>query len=252
MRLKITFRSEKGHPAVLPANYNELIQGLIYHYLDEYLAAQLHEEGLTDPETRRKFKFFTFSRLIPLEKPRVEKSQIFFSGPIILIIASPLNEFIQSMATQLIKAENLRLGDETFLVESVSVEAPPPYKEKVLIRVLSPITVYSTLSTFDGKKKTYYYSAFEEEFENLILENLNKKYRALTGEKVSFSGSFRPFKVTSRNQRILLYKGTVIKGWDGLYELSLPPPLFSLAFEAGLGSKNSQGFGCIEVWKRSK
>jgi len=248
LRLKITFRPHEDSPAILPVNYNELIQGFIYHYLDEYLAAQLHEEGLKDPESKRSFKFFTFSRLIPLEKPKIEKSQIFFSSPIILIIGSPLKEFIQSMANHLIKAEIIKLGNETFLIESIAVEASPPHRENVLVRALSPITVYSTLTAPNGKKKTYYYSPFEEEFETLIIENLNKKYRALTGEEASFSGSIKPFKVSSRNQRIVLYKGTVIKGWDGVYELSLPPELFYLAFEAGLGSKNSQGFGCIEVW----
>jgi len=249
LRLKITLRPHKDSPAVLPVNYNELIQGFIYRHLDEYLATELHEEGVKDPESRRRFKFFTFSRLIPHEKPRIEKGQIFFSSPIILIIGSPLKEFIQSMANHLIKAEIIKLGNETFLIESIAVEAPPSYSEKVLVRALSPITVYSTLSAPNGKKKTYYYSPFEEEFESLIIENLNKKYRALTGKKASFSGSVKPFKVSSRNQRIVIYKGMVIKGWDGIYEVSLPPQLFPLAFEAGLGAKNSQGFGCIEVWE---
>jgi len=252
LRLKITFKPYKEPLAVFPVNYNELIQGFIYRYLDEYLAAQLHDEGLKDPQSRRSFKFFTFSRLISLKKPRIEKNQIFFSGPITLIIASPLKEFIQSMANNLIKAETIKLGNETFLIDSISVEAPPTYREKVLVKALSPITVYSTLSAPNGKRKTYYYSPFEAEFETLIIENLNKKYRALTGKKASFSGSIKPFKVSSRNQRIVLYKGTVIKGWDGVYELSLPPELFYLAFEAGLGSKNSQGFGCIEVWEGRK
>jgi len=83
----------------------------------------------------------------------------------------------------------------------------------------------------------------------LIVENLNKKYRTLKGEDATFLGSVKPFKVSSHNQRIIIYEGTVIKCWDGAYELSLPPELFSLAFEAGLGAKNSQGFGCVEVWE---
>lgn len=45
----------------------------------------------------------------------------------------------------------------------------------------------------------------------------------------------------------MLFKGTVIKGWTGLYELSLPEPLFQIAYDTGLGSKNSQGFGMVEV-----
>jgi CRISPR-associated endoribonuclease Cas6 len=47
--------------------------------------------------------------------------------------------------------------------------------------------------------------------------------------------------------RILEYRGTVIKGWTGLFKLDLPEPFFLLAYDSGLGSKNSQGFGMVEV-----
>ncbi|MBC7262393.1 MAG: CRISPR-associated endoribonuclease Cas6, partial [Chloroflexi bacterium] len=50
-------------------------------------------------------------------------------------------------------------------------------------------------------------------------------------------------------EAIVLFKGTVIKGWTGLYELNLPEPYFSLAYDAGLGAKNPQGFGMVEVVK---
>ncbi|RLI91606.1 MAG: hypothetical protein DRO89_03615 [Candidatus Altiarchaeales archaeon] len=39
--------------------------------------------------------------------------------------------------------------------------------------MLSPLTVYSTLTTGDGKKKTYYYSHYEPDFEELIDRNLS-------------------------------------------------------------------------------
>ena len=53
--------------------------------------------------------------------------------------------------------------------------------------------------------------------------------------------------VSKRNEAIVNFKGTWVKGWMGLYELSLPEPFFTLAYNAGLGSKNSQGFGMVEV-----
>jgi CRISPR-associated endoribonuclease Cas6 len=53
--------------------------------------------------------------------------------------------------------------------------------------------------------------------------------------------------VGKQDLRVLEYRGTVIKGWTGLYELDLPEPFFLLAYDSGLGSKNSQGFGMVEV-----
>jgi CRISPR-associated endoribonuclease Cas6 len=43
------------------------------------------------------------------------------------------------------------------------------------------------------------------------------------------------------------YRDTVIKAWSGIYELDLPEPFFLLAYDSGLGSKNPQGFGMVEV-----
>jgi len=43
------------------------------------------------------------------------------------------------------------------------------------------------------------------------------------------------------------FKGFIIKGWMGIYELHLPETYLSMALDAGLGAKNSQGFGMVEV-----
>ncbi|NSW80643.1 MAG: CRISPR-associated endoribonuclease Cas6, partial [Chthonomonadetes bacterium] len=56
--------------------------------------------------------------------------------------------------------------------------------------------------------------------------------------------------VNKRNEHIVFYKDTVIKAWSGVYEVSLPEPLFRMAMDAGLGSKNSQGFGCMGIYER--
>jgi CRISPR-associated endoribonuclease Cas6 len=53
--------------------------------------------------------------------------------------------------------------------------------------------------------------------------------------------------VGKQDLRILKYRETVIKAWTGIYELDLPEPFFLLAYESGLGSKNSQGFGMVEA-----
>ncbi|MEM3986959.1 MAG: CRISPR-associated endoribonuclease Cas6, partial [Candidatus Methanomethylicia archaeon] len=243
------FNPEKAH-ITLPCHYNELVQGFIYRHLDGYLAKHIHSVGFKDSKSNRSFKFFTFSRLIPDEKLQIEDGKIHFYGGINLTISSCLDEFIRSLALNLLKDGEVRLGDEKLVVSSVHVETVPEYREKIYVRTLSPITVYSTLITSDGKKKTYYYSPFEKEFEKLIIENLNKKLRTLTGKVVRVKGSIKPYRVSTKNQKVIFYKNTVIKGWDGIFELSLPQELFNLAFETGLGAKNSQGFGCIEVWER--
>jgi len=251
MQLKIKFNPLKKSFISLPCHYNEIIQGFIYRHLDSWLANKIHENGFEDPQTKRRLKFFTFSRLIPDEKAYIKDGQIYLQGDITLIISSPINDFIQSFALNLLKSETIKLKNEELTLLSVEVKGVPQYREKIYVKTLSPITVYSTLRNYEGRKKTYYYSPFEKEFEEQLLKNLQRKLRTWSGQTV-VSGSIKPYRVSIRNQRIIIYKNTVIKGWDGIFELNLSEELFVMAFEAGLGAKNSLGFGCIDVWRWEK
>uniref|UniRef100_A0A7C2K3H2 CRISPR-associated endoribonuclease n=1 Tax=candidate division WOR-3 bacterium TaxID=2052148 RepID=A0A7C2K3H2_UNCW3 len=250
MRLKVFFRGVNS-VVVLPIHYNSLVQAFIYKNLDEWLATKLHDEGFKDPTSKRSIKFFTFSRLISINnRIKIREKHAIFHGEICLVVASPYNEFIQSFGSNLLKKNKFEIGNEIFELVSIEVEPTPEYAEKVLVKTISPITVYSTVLTLDGKKKIYYYSPFEEDFEKLLLKNLQRKARIWFGKDI-YGGSIKPFKVTKKDEKILLHHGNLVKGWDGIFELSLPPELFQLAFEAGLGAKNSSGFGCIEIFGRN-
>ncbi|WP_407929052.1 CRISPR-associated endoribonuclease Cas6 [Candidatus Methylacidithermus pantelleriae] len=81
-----------------------------------------------------------------------------------------------------------------------------------------------------------------------MLSNFRRKVRIWTGEEIPEDGAlFPPYRVGSRNLHVVLYKGTVMKGWIGSYHLRAPQPYFRMALDAGIGSKNSQGFGCVEL-----
>ena len=231
---------------VVPIHYNRLLQGFIYRHLDQALAQRLHQHGWG--QDKRRFKLFVFSRLHGPFR-RVQK-QLHFPGPVRWSIASPETEILESLASHLVRAQTLSLGGSPVAVQSVEVALPPPYQRPVRLKALSPITVYSTLTTPDGRKKTYYYAPQEPEFGQQVLANLQRKIRAWTGEDAPLDGAtFRPVRVSNRNLVVARYKGTIIKGWTGIYELDAPEPYFRMALDAGLGAKNSQGFGFVEVWK---
>lgn len=244
MRLRLTFAPTDGICS-LPVHYNQVIQGFIYRHLAPEMATSLHDEGYT--EGGRRLKMFVFSRL--MGSSMVRDGQIVFAGEFSLVVASPEVGFLESLALYVMDAGALQLGENRVRLVSVEVGAEEPYQCPVLLQALSPITVYSTLSRADGKRKTYYYSPFEPEFSEQIVCNLQRKWRVLSGSEVSADGAYvKPWRVNVRNQHIALYKGTVIKGWSGIYEAYLPEPLFRMALDAGLGSKNSQGFGCVGVY----
>lgn len=248
MRLKI--RLAAGNDLLsLPVQYNNLVQGLIYNNLDHALSSWLHETGRT--HELRRFKLFTFSRLFG--KNSVEKGRITFDGPTHFYLSSVDAEVLGSLAEHLLREPDVRLGNSRCRIEEVSVEPAPDLAngDTALLKAISPITAYSTLTTGDGRKKTYYYAPQEKEWSDSLIANLRRKAGALDwasdAERDLEDAWIKPHKVSNRDQKILDFKGTVIKGWTGLYEAKLPEPYLRLAYDAGLGSKNSQGFGMVGV-----
>lgn len=250
MRLRISLGSNVGSFKV-PLQYNNLLQGLIYKNLDGALSSWLHEKG--HAHGMRRFKLFTFSRLFG--KSGVGNGQISFDGPAHFYLSSVDAEVLGSLAEHLLKRPEVRLGSTRCRVEEVSVEPAPEVDstKPVRLKALSPITAYSTLSTPDGRKKTYYYAPQEREWSDALVANLARKAKALDWASETEADLqdcwIRPHKVSNRDHKILDFKGTVIKGWTGLYEINLPEPYLRLAYDAGLGAKNAQGFGMVEVVK---
>jgi len=242
MRIKINLSAET--PLILPKSHNHLLQGFIYSLLDPLLRKRLHKEGY--PYEKRRFKLFTFSRL--LGKVKMFKEYFQFNPPLKLIISSPKDEILQSLAEGLLKSPEVILGKNTVYIDSINVAARPSFNHKVTIKMLSPVTIRSTLYGADGSKKSYYYSPFEKEFCRLIKENLRKKYKIVFNKNLGhdFEFSIKPQKVPPSSEKIIIYKGTVIKAWMGIYEIKGNPEVIALSYDTGLGAKNSQGFGCWE------
>lgn len=246
MRLRLSF-APTADRCVLPVHYNHVLQGFLYRHLDESLAEELHDEGFV--EGKRHLRLFTFSRL--QGESMVHNGCIVFPGAFSFVVASPEVRILESLALNLIQSRQLAMDGQPLQLTAVEVETDPPYQNPVLLRALSPISVYSTLSTADGRRKTYYYSPWESEFSSNILRNLQRKCRVYYGREVSLDDAcVKPVHVNKRNEHIVFYKDTVIKAWSGVYEVSLPEPLFRMAMDAGLGSKNSQGFGCMGIYER--
>lgn len=244
MRVCFQFQAEKEFKT--PLSYNYGLQSLIYNSIDDKLAAFLHDKGYL--YGKRKFKLFTFSRIQGRARFLKNEKEFAFAPPFKIIVSSPIGTFIESLAENLVRLAEIQLFRQAAYLESINVYAQPHFNSDAEVTMLSPVTMYSTLSTADGKKKTYYYAPSEAEFSKLLEENLKKKYEVLykavpTGLKFSIE----PTGVTKSHEKIMDYKGTVIKGWMGRYKLAGSPELLNLGYDAGLGAKNSQGFGCFEV-----
>ncbi|TYP50859.1 CRISPR-associated endoribonuclease Cas6 [Thermosediminibacter litoriperuensis] len=249
MRMKLTFNSES--PVALPVHYNHIIQGMIYSNLTQEFAEFLHECGF--PWEKRRFKLFTFSRLEGRFR-MAEGGRIEFEPPFHLTVSSPLERFLRELAGGLLKNDDLSLAGRRVVLENVTVYGPveePDFGDRIKIKMLSPVVAYKTLVEGE-KKRTLYLTPLQEEFGELLRNNLLKKYAVLTGEEPGEPEfEIKPaFPLSEKYCKKIKYKDVIIKGWMGVYILRGDPALLKIAYDAGLGSKNSQGFGCFDILGR--
>lgn len=242
MHIDFTLRSKSN--LEVPITYNHMVQAAVYNAIEPQLASFLHEQGYSS--CNRIFKLFAFSRLSGKFQINKARNTISFSEDVKLTISSPVEEFCQSIANGLLTRGRIQLGHNAAEVEKIMVKKFVADQERIILRTLSPIVVYSTLLRPDGRKYTCYYQPGEPDYDELVGNNLRKKYQAFYGQKAP-PGEVKVKKLGQMRLHVVSYKDTVIKGYSGRLVLTGPRELLQMAVDAGLGSKNSQGFGCVEV-----
>lgn len=240
MRLTVTLESHNS--VSLPVNYGYLLSSLIYDNLPRN-STIIHNEGFL--YEKRKFKLFTFSRLRGKYLLK-NNAEIIFDGKLNFVFSTAVDDIANDFARSIIGKESVRLGNASLKVSSVYVHNDPEFGDEILFRTISPITIYSTLLTSDSKKKTYYFSPYEREFSSLIDKNLRKKYFA-HHQRQNESESVELIPIGRQKEVIVHFKETIIKGWMGIYKMRGNNGLLKLAYDAGIGGKNSEGFGCFEL-----
>lgn len=242
MRLCISLNAEK-QPLTLPVHYNRQLQGMIYQNIDSELAAFLHDQGYSDGS--RRFKLFTYSRLRGKYSLDLKEKTITFPQGAVLYISSPIKEFCTSLMGSMLQ-HPLRLGALQVNADKIYVEKQPITEESITVNTLSPVVVYSTLTMADGTKYTHYFQPGEKHFSKLLAENLRKKYLSYY-RRPAPAGDVTVKVLNRPQQNITKYKQTIIKGYSCKLQLNGPKELLELAVDAGVGAKNSQGFGCLQV-----
>lgn len=243
MQLTILFHAPSE--VAVPVHYATLVQGLIYRQMQNpALRRYLHEHGFS--LEKRRFKLFTFSRLTG-RAARFDRAggSIVLAPPLKLVICSPIPFILQELGHGFLQQGQVRLGEARLEVQEMATASPRVTSRLVRVKMLSPVVMYSTAESENGRSYTYYYSPYEPRFSELIGANLAKKYMLIHGRRAGTEGFvIRPAEVGEKDFKITRYKDTVIKGWLGEYYLSGDPELLQVALDAGLGAKNSLGYGC--------
>lgn len=240
MRIEIHFHQQ--NPIAIPIQYNHIIQAMIYSWIeDEHYSRFIHDQGYQLNE--KTYKLFTFSRMKGVYKLDRNSRKIIFDRDMSLIISSASEEFLNYLLSSILLENNeLNIGGAKVRISSIKIKEAAAFFNKTRIYTLSPCTAYTTLEN----KQTRFYNPFDYEFSEYIKNNLINKYEAYYGEKPQNSdfsikpvGAVKLAKVNYKNFHILAYNCEM--------EMEGSEELQKMAYDAGIGGKNSAGFGCIEI-----
>jgi CRISPR-associated endoribonuclease Cas6 len=244
MRLQVSVESPRGM-FLLSKDAQMHLQAALYRLMGPEVGTRVHSEGFQ--HGKRTFRMFVYSDIHSVRR-RLQKAPegLWIHGPGSFVVASPLREIAERLAVNLLREPELHLGPEKLRVTDINLHDPVVTEDEMVVRTLSPIVVYSTFAKPGGGRYTAYFQPGEVEFARGVTSNLRRKYQALYGDASEQPGQLEVETLRQGAMRLRTYKGTVIKGWACTLRLRGDRSLLRLALTAGLGSKNAQGWGCVE------
>ena len=252
MRLDLHLVPVRGNTVRLPRANLHLVQAMIYGLFEKSFAQVLHDVGFE--RDNRRFKLFSFSWPKGQGRPRMEDGAISFEAPLQVVVTSPLNRILEQISGGALCGRPLRIGNNELECVEVKVFRPAPKNNSVTVKALSPITCYTTEPQTDDRKPfVHYHGPEDQEFAAQIDGNLKKKFSLIyPGEEVPQEVvKVIPLGEPRKQAAMFRPKDTVpIVGWWGKYRLEGPDVLLQLALDAGIGAKNSGGWGCLEAPER--
>lgn len=247
MIIEIKFKNDNN--LAFDLSYQHKIQSMIYKCLDEHLSKSLHEQ-----DDKRNYKFFTFSKLMSDEGYVVKDNKLFFKGDSIKLKVASLNDnFITSLCNGLL-TKPVYIGRQQINVQSIKkiILDNNCITDNLIIYSLSPVIVKSTLYDKTGKPEVYYYSPFEHKWQLKVFENLQRKYYKYYNKHIDIS-NFKFYCLKASKCKVLKYKDVFYKGYDVVLKCeNIPKDIIIFMLHTGIGEKNSQGFGFIDIKNKTK
>jgi len=242
MRLKLYLNSENNIINV-PFNYNHVISAIIYDLIDDIdYANELHSKST--------FKYFCFSQINISKRKMVDGGFISQNGRINFIVSSPDDKLITELVNGIMKKSFITFLGQKLSIYKCEIIKQPIFTSKMEFFTLSPIIV-TTKKEVDGKLREWDLAP-SDDFYNGIKNNLLKKYLKFnnlesTDKTINVYSNMKSVK----RKRISINKGentTYHRAYSMDIVLEGDVDLIKFAYDCGLSSKNSQGFGLVDIY----
>jgi len=238
MRIRIKLNTQNK---AISINYHSLIQGFIYNVIGrDSFSTELHNIG--NRIENRPFKLFTFSEIFG--KAKYQNQKLFFTSDSYFEITAFDDKIIERIISFLEQNDYINLGNEMIRVNGYDI-INDLYK---VIEEMRFITISPVICNLTENKKPLYINPKSNEYQEVILNNLSKKYYLCYNENmpnVSMKiDNIEEKKVYFRNIFYICYHYHII-----FYNLNTQ--LLNLILRTGIGSKNSMGFGMLRYEKEN-
>ena len=267
MRIKLTLKP-KDRSCAIPINYQYPLSASIYRILNHAspdYADFLHKKGYISPGGKP-MKLFTFSRIwCPNIRRMGAILSIDYRRYCTFQIASPmLEDFVQNFVIGLFQQQEIKIGGPhtvgRFMITQVETLPLPIFESETKFSCLSPIVV-STMHEYEGKLTPYYFRPDDQQLSEAIQNNLRRKFETIHNKSAAdLSVLFEPdqqyIKDREKQGKRVTKKITIKEGdleatdiicVEVPFTLKGSRELMEVAYECGIGEKNSMGFGMIEV-----
>jgi len=246
MRIKIQFGFKIN--SILPFERKYVLSSWIYGCIrkaNEEYSSKLHFD--------KDIKQFVFSDLYILRPYSIMKGNGIkaLNPKSTILVSSPHHDFISNFVNGLLECtdqENLSLGSTQLHVESVEVLKAPEFDDECDFKSLTPV-----VASANENGKIRYLKLHEEKFYENLKNNLKKKYMLLYAKEYKKEIEIEPLyeKIKGKVSYLSNIKGGKILGFKIPFKISANSKMLKVAYECGLGEKNSQGFGMLDVYKKT-
>ena len=222
----------------IPFDYQYYLASALYkkiEYADPTLSKSVHEKV--------RYKQFTFSWMNIPHKEVSKNGISIIDKKCHFLVSSPSPEILRGFVDGLLSEPEIRLGKAEFMVEKIHTIERGPFGKTQDFDCISPILV-RTIKEADGRRKVWDLEPSDPKFFDNLRMNLDRKFSDFRGEQ---GGSFEVVHYDNVKQTRIRIKDTYNRAYFMRLRAQGDPALMTFAYDAGLGERNSMGFGMLET-----
>ena len=228
--------------AVIPINYQHALSSALYAFIKEAnpdLSSSLHHS--------QDFKFFNFSNIkFPRAARKGPEVHLRKGTHVRFNFSSPASDILEATITGMLSKGKMEILDAGFSIEKIEILQTPSFSTTATFSTLSPIHI--DMVRKNGER--WDLVPTDPEWRQRIEENSRKKYAHYFGKE--YRGRFEITDISRMNKKRINVGGQWWVSAHAQFTISAEAEMLRFLWDAGIGSKNSQGFGCLRYIEKEK